>query len=113
MNSTARKLAALILTAGAMIGFAASANAEDAWQANHPRRAEVNERLAYQNYRIDRDVACGEMSYREADRLHREDRAIRGEERSMAAYNGGYITRGEQRMLNAQENAVSRQINRY
>jgi len=113
MNSTARKIAALIVTAGTMIGFAASAQAETPWQYEHPRRAEVNERLAYQNYRIDRDVARGEMSYREADRLHREDREIRNEERGMAAANGGYITRSEQRYLNMQENAVSRQINNY
>lgn len=113
MNSTARKLAALILTAGAALGFAASANAETPWQCSHPRRAEVNGRLANENYRIDRDVARGDMSYREADRLRREDRGIRDEERAMAAANGGYITRGEQRFLNAQENSVSRQINRY
>jgi hypothetical protein len=50
------------------------------------------------------------MSPREGAYLHREDRAIRHEERSMAAANGGYITRGEQRMLNRQENSVSRHI---
>ena len=110
MNSTARKIAALIITAGTMAGFAASAHAETPWQYQHPRRAEVNERLASQNYRIDRDVARGTMSPREGAYLHREDRAIHGEERSMAAANGGYITRGEQRMPNRQENAVSRQI---
>jgi hypothetical protein len=37
---------------------------------------------------------------------------IRGEERFMARLNGGYITPAQQRALNQQENAVSRQIGR-
>jgi prolyl oligopeptidase PreP (S9A serine peptidase family) len=91
---------------------AASASAETLWQYNHPRRAEVNERLAYQNYRIDRGVADGRISPYEARRLHAEDRVIRHEERFMARFNGGHISRAEQRALNQQENAVSRQIGR-
>jgi hypothetical protein len=35
---------------------------------------------------------------------------IRREERLMAAQNGGHITKAEQRVLNRQENAVSRKI---
>jgi transposase len=49
---------------------------------------------------------------REAQALHREDHRIRHEERKMASLNGGHITRGEQRVLNQQENRVSRQIGR-
>ena len=40
----------------------------------------------------------------------RQDRFIRSKERFMARQNGGHITRGEQRLLNRQENAVSREI---
>jgi hypothetical protein len=36
--------------------------------------------------------------------------AIRSEERAMTGINGGYITPAEQRALNQQENAVSRQV---
>jgi len=89
-----------------------SASAESYWQATHPRRAEVNERLAYQNYRIDRGVADGRISPYEARRLHAEDRIIRHEERFVARFDGGHISRAEQRALNQQENAVSRQIAR-
>lgn len=89
---------------------ATSASAETWWQFRHPRRAEVNERLAFQNFRINREVREGEISPWQARRLHREDVAIRGAERAMARYNGGYITRGEQRFLNNQENHVSRRI---
>lgn len=80
------------------------------WREAHPRRAEVNARLANQHRRIKDEVAEGEMSKAKAARLQREDRRIRQEERLMAAQNGGHITRQEQRTLNQQENAVSRQI---
>jgi hypothetical protein len=87
-----------------------AASAETLWQYNHPRRAEVNARLGYQNYRIDRGEASGRISPYRAAQLHAEDRTIRYEERTMARFNGGYITPAEQRALNQQENAVSRQI---
>src|SRR6202030_1255033 len=88
------------------------ASAETMWQYNHPRRAEVNERLGYQNYRIHDGVEDGRISPWRAARLHAEDRTIRLEERTMARFNGGYITPAEQRALNQQENVVSRQIGR-
>jgi hypothetical protein len=103
----------MIAIALAALGTSMSAaSAETLWQANHPRRAEVNERLAYQNYRINRGVADGRISPYEARQLHAEDRAIRHEERFMAGFNGGHISRAEQRALNQQENAVSGQIGR-
>lgn len=89
-----------------------SASAETLWQANHPRRVEVNSRLAMQNFRIRQGVADGRITPLEAQRLRAEDRAIRYEERSMAGFDGGHITGAEQRALNQQENAVSRQIGR-
>ena len=42
--------------------------------------------------------------------LHADDRAIRTEERADARVNGGHITKGEQRVINQQENANSRAI---
>jgi hypothetical protein len=88
------------------------ASAETLWQYDHPRRAEVNERLGYQNYRIHDGVEDGRINPWRAARLHAEDRTIRLEEQTMARFNGGYITPAEQRALNQQENAVSRQIGR-
>jgi len=87
-----------------------SASAETYWQATHPRRVEVNQRLAYQNYRIHRGVADGRISPYEARRLHAEDRIIRHEERFAARFDGGHISRAEQHALNRQENAVSRRV---
>lgn len=90
--------------------FANSAMAETPWQKAHPRRAEVNGRLANQNRRIHNEVKEGEMSRAQAAQLHKEDHQIRTEERMMASQNGGHITKSEQRVLNQQENQVSKQI---
>ncbi len=95
------------------LGFAAApltANAETAWQKNHPRRAEVNRRLNNQRKRINQGVGNGRLTPQQAGQLHREDHQIRHEERSMASQDGGHITKQEQRTLNQQENKVSQQI---
>ena len=103
----------MVAVALVMLGASfTSASAETLWQSNHPRRAEVNERLGYQNDRIHDGVEDGQISPWRAARLHAEDRTIRLEERTMARFNGGYITPAEQRALNQQENAVSQQIGR-
>jgi hypothetical protein len=101
-------VAALTLT---LSGFAAAAMADETqWQKDHPRRTEVNARLANQNRRINNEVKEGEISKAQAHQLHKEDHAIRREERTMASTNKGHITKAEQRSLNQQENQVSRQI---
>jgi uncharacterized protein HemX len=82
------------------------------WQQQHPRRAEVNARLANQNRRIHADVRNGTLSPRQAHALHQNDHAIRHEERSMARQNAGHITKTEQHELNQRENGVSRAIPR-
>ena len=106
-----KKLLSVILlsdfaTASVSTAFAA----EGQWEKNHPRRAEVNDRLANQNKRINQEVKEGEISKGQAAKLHREDRQVRQEERDMASQNGGHITKQEQRTLNQQENGISRQI---
>jgi hypothetical protein len=82
------------------------------WRYNHPRRAEVNDRLNRQERRVEAGQADGQLTNHEARQIRREDRTIRAEERAMAAERGGHITWREQRMLNRQENAVSQQIHR-
>ena len=84
----------------------------DPWQYNHPRRVEVNDRLANQNYRIDRDYRDGAISLGQARYLHAEDRDIRYQERFNFRFDDGHISRAEQRALNRDENGVSRQIYR-
>jgi len=98
--------------AALLAGFAGTASAATAWQFGHPRRTEVDARLANQRCRIGAEVREHEISRAEAARLHFEDRRIRREERLMVAENGGYLTRSEQRMLNEQLNLVGAQIGR-
>lgn len=104
-----RKALVLVIATASFAGFGAAASAAT-WSQTHPRRAEVNGRLANQDRRIHNEVRNGEISHGQAVALHRQDHQIRQEERSMASQNGGHITRGEQRVLNQQENQVSREI---
>ena len=100
-----------MVAAGFIVGAALSpVYAQTEWQKNHPRRAEVNKRLANQNSRINQGVKNGTLSKSQAAQLHKEDRQVRQEERDMASQNGGHVTKQEQRTLNQQENQVSRQI---
>ena len=109
----ASKLAALALIvglSGAMASTAMAAAKDTTWQKNHPRREQVNARLANQNARIRTEVKEGDLTKSQAATLHKDDRQIRREERLMASQNGGHITKQEQKTLNQQENAVSQKI---
>jgi hypothetical protein len=83
---------------------------ETKWQAQHPRRTQVNSRLNNQNKRIHAEVKDGQINKKQAAALHTEDHQIRTEERDMASQNNTHITTQEQKTLNQQENAVSGQI---
>jgi len=102
------------LTAGAVfsLGMASSALAETRWEQSHPRRDQVNDRLAHQNARIHREVKEGDLTHAQAAKFHHQDHQIRREEQLMASQNGGHITRQEQKTLNQQENALSNKIGR-
>jgi len=102
------RAAAVVAALGAFV-VSGAASAET-WNQAHPRRAEVNHRLANQNLRINQERREGEISGAQARSLHREDRFVRSEERFMASQHNGHITRAEQRALNQQENGISRQI---
>ena len=107
------KTKAILLAVSSTFFFAAAGSvfaADKDWKADHPRRAEVNKRLNNQDKRINQERKEGEITKGQAQALHKEDRQIRGEERAMASQNGGHITKQEQKTLNQQENAVSKQI---
>ena len=111
MWKSVRSAVALAALAVSLSGFAASAMADETqWQKDHPRRTEVNSRLANQDKRIHQERKEGEITKAQAQKLHSEDHAIRSEERTMASTNNGHITKTEQRALNQQENQVSKQI---
>lgn len=100
----------LALFAASGSAMAKSHDKDTNWEKHHPRREQVNNRLNNQNKRINKEVKEGEMTKAQASKLHKEDRQIRKEERLMASQNGGHITKAEQKTLNQQENAVSKQI---
>jgi hypothetical protein len=111
MFKSIRNVALITAASVALVGIASSALADETqWQKDHPRRTEVNGRLANQNRRIHNEVKDGQISKAQAHQLHGEDHAIRQEERTMASTNGSHITKTEQRALNQQENQVSKQI---
>jgi hypothetical protein len=116
MNVTHRVCFAALIAATSFGAFAqtpaapAAAPAPNNFDATHPRRAEVNGRLANQNARIDAERKDGQISKAQAQSLHAQDHAIRGEERTMASHDDGHITRADKRALNQQENSTSKEI---
>jgi hypothetical protein len=105
-----RKMLSIAAVGATFFAISGNVSAETRFQADHPRRAEVNARLNNQNRRIDTEVKDGQINRRQAAFLHGEDHEIRSEERAFARGDDGHITRGEQALLNRQENGVSRQI---
>ncbi len=106
-----RSLIVAFAFALAALGTASAADAAG-WQAQHPRRVEVNARLHNQNRRIAQERKEGELTKAQARDLHMEDRGIRGQERYDASKHGGHITKAQMARLNREENGVSRQIGR-
>ena len=111
MFKSIRTAVTAALATVAFTGLVSNALADDTqWQKDHPRREQVNNRLANQNQRIKQERKEGEITKGQAQQLHKEDHQIRQEERDMASQNGGHITKSEQKVLNQQENQVSKQI---
>jgi hypothetical protein len=108
---TRTKLTILTAVLSAVLASTASgAFADTFWDKHHPRRDEIVDRLHNQDVRIDLKVAAGFMSPDKARRLHEEDHRIFFEEQTMAANDGGHLTKPDQFVLNQQLDVVSHQI---
>jgi hypothetical protein len=81
----------------------------DEFQNKHPRRAEVLKREKNEIRKNKDAYSDGEITKKQENKLNREDRQIRRQEQLEAKINGRHITKGEQRDLNLEENAVNRQ----
>jgi len=101
---------ALILSIGGALATAQAAPEKTTWQKDHPRRVQVNHRLANQNKRIAHEVKDGQINKQQAHNLRANDKAIRGEERAMAKQDGSHLTKADQTALNQQLNKNSTQI---
>ena len=110
MSKSIRRVFTAVAATVSLACLAAPAMADTPWQAHHPRREEVNNRLGNQNVRIHQEVKEGEMSHAKAARLHAADHRIRMRQRRDAAAHGGHLTRHEKARLNRRENRVSRRI---
>lgn len=103
-------LIAASLTAALATFAATPARADTPWQAHHPRREQINNRLTRENRRIHQQVREDELTGAQAARLHRAAWRTRLTERRMARRNGGFLTRRQQVRLNRRANQISRRI---
>ncbi len=112
MSKVIRTVLTAAAAAASLACLAAPATAQTAWQAQHPRRAQVDGRLHDQDARIDQAARAGRIGPAEAARLHAADQRIRAREQHMAAMHGGHLTQREQARLNHEEDRVSHRIGR-
>ena len=110
MKFAAKALLALA-TVSSVAGISTTASAYPArWGHHHPRQHEVLAREHHQLARIREERRDGDLSRGQARALRQSDRSIARQDHADARANGGYISRGEQHRLNAEENAQSRAI---
>jgi hypothetical protein len=110
MSKSIRTVFTAVAATVSLACLAAPAMADTPWQARHPRREEVNNRLTNQHVRIHQEVKTGQISHARATRLQHADHRIRTQERRMASRHDGHITHREHARLNREENHVSRRI---
>lgn len=108
MNALQKKLSVATLLVGTILGtinLPSLAYDNCGW---NPAQNQVMRRDNYlgREIRGDRGFLNGNFN-----RLANEDRSIRFQAQREAAFNGGYLTRGEQRQLNREENRLQRQVN--
>ncbi len=73
----------------------------------HPRRDEVNRRVANQRSRIHQGLESGKLTPTQAKQLEANDNAIKQQEHADVKANGGHLTAAERKQLNQEENANS------
>ena len=100
----------LLLALGLCTALAGAASAETPFQANHPRRAEVNARLTNIDHKVMVARREGRIGPLKAKLIRSEARVIRARERMDARRHAGRITKIEQRKLNRAENGLVRQV---
>jgi hypothetical protein len=81
-------------------------------QVQHSSTNEVNARERAQQKRIGEGVENGSLTAGEAARLERKEAGVNREVSGMRQVNGGRLTPAEHRVVNRQQNRVSRQIYR-
>ena len=108
-------LAALVmLVPAAMVHAGAKGNPTGAkgskFATQHPRRNQVNKRVANQRARINQGVKSGKLTQAQAGQLRANDNAIKAQEHADVKANGGHLTGAQAKQINQEENANSRMI---
>ncbi len=95
------------------VSLSLPAYAQGNWKQQHPRRAEVNERIKKQDQRINQEKRLGKISPEKAAQLKNQELQIRQEEWLMAGQqHKKALTIEEQETLNQQENKLRREMAR-
>jgi hypothetical protein len=94
----------------AVLVVAAPAMAQNRFQDNHPRRAEVNTRLRVQTHAINDAKRDGEITQEEARDLHKQSIETKKEERTEVKANGGYLTKEQTVDLNKDLNQTRKDL---
>ena len=76
----------------------------------HPRVNQVNARFENQQDRIAAGVKSGQLTAKETATLEFKESQLKNEERFFRTENNGHLTKGEQVLLNKQENQLSKEI---
>ncbi|AND67727.1 hypothetical protein ATSB10_02730 [Dyella thiooxydans] len=102
-----RSLIALLATSALA---ATGVMAQTAPVPHHPRVNEVNKRVDHQQQRIDKGVANGTITGKQAARDEKHDANIAQRASADEAKHNGHLTKKETRRLNRSENRNSRHI---
>lgn len=112
-----RTTSLLLLGLTALAVAAPSFAGDTRFEHRHPRRDQVMDRVQTQNRRITREVREGELTHTQAHALRAEDHSIAQQQRADARANGAdsknhfrYITRQQQKQLDQELSANSKQI---
>lgn len=109
-------LAGALLTPGSPV-CAGGPEKDPTFQKHHPRQTEVLKRADRERNRVNSLYKHGKISAQQRDQLRGQIHAMRKEDYAAARANsrngtvrGGYITRGQQGVMNHQENQINREI---
>jgi hypothetical protein len=82
----------------------------DAQTQNTSPKTEIGQRKENQQDRIGQGIQSGELTAREAGRLEGKETALNQETRDMRKLDGGKLTPGDKKLVNQQQDKLSKQI---
>jgi hypothetical protein len=110
MRSTNIGIVLALSVAGAVGATTEASAAGGRFIVHHPARTEILGRAANQSQRITEERAEGDLTARQAHRLHAADVAIAHREQVDARINGGHLSPDEVKRLNGAETRVGSHI---